>query len=208
MKPVERICVLCGQKFVQYESMMKPAKKCPTCKDILQKRDTIVVSRKNLVLLPGVEIGSIPHPWSVLRRHRSSDFSSYKIDIRGRDLPGADPGEGRIVLRSRHPFRRGEVVTVRVAKAVHLHRDTGKHSVRRYVSLEKTNPQSHSQECRLQYLTTYCANREIKDASIWSVRAWSMSRKEEEEQTIAILAVVGPQNPIAIMEDNTQMTIA
>jgi len=135
---IKRICQICHNAFTQYENL-EAAKRCPTCSDLKQKRDTVVVSREVLMSLEAVTVGSLPGPWDFLRPWRKSDFSSYKIEVRGTHIRYNNvPGKGRIVVRARRPHRAGSVVKARVMMATHLNTLSGKESHRSYLALDES----------------------------------------------------------------------
>jgi hypothetical protein len=166
---MERVCRLCSNTFEQFENL-EAAKRCPSCSDMRQRRDTIVVSRELVHSFEAVTIGSLPGPWDYLKPWRKSDFSSYKIEVRGAHMRYRNiPGEGRIVIRARRPHRAGSVVEVRVMRAMHINPLSGKESRRTYLALDES-PRQGGDLPILSYTMIQAEESLEKDTSLWSAK--------------------------------------
>jgi hypothetical protein len=199
----DRICKSCGNKFVQYESL-EAAKQCPTCLGIRQRRDSIPVRRNVIVNIPSLEIGFVPGVWTMVR-HRREDFPSYKIEIAGKNLQGStEQARGKIVLRSRFPYKSRSVVKARVMEAVHANRRSGIFTKRRYLVLDDRTASSDT-TALMSYFIVNEKEMTITNNSIWSAKAYSGDPSGPCE-VVAILAILDKNHQISIEDGDTKMT--
>lgn len=190
-------CQLCGDPFIQYETLT-PAKKCPRCKDILQKRNTIILKRRAIATFLYLKLTDLPLPWTQIKGWRKQDFASFKIEIKGKDLEKSGKGIGRIVIRSRFPFRKNEIVTARIMEAVYADRLSGKPTLRRYIVLDSRNPYKVS--CpELRVFVHFGSFESIVDSSYWSIPIFSKSRKHPD-QKIVILGITDESHQIIVSD--------
>jgi len=153
---------------------------------------------------PSLEISIVPGVWEQVK-HRKEDFPSYKVEIAGKNLPGSTPfAKGKIVLRSRFPYKPGAVVKARVMEAVHTDRHSGKPMTRRYLALDDRTAKTASAPI-LCYWIIGDSETHIEDRSFWSVKAYSDKPKNPCE-TIAMLAVIDEKHTVSLFDDTTKIS--
>ena len=196
---MERICELCERKFEQHE-MNHPQKRCPTCKDIMQRRPTVVIRREVTREFPQVLIDFLPGPWQFSKPFFQQDHGCFKIDQKGSSLTGEGFWTGRTVIRASMPFKRGGVVAMRCMKAIHLDRHTGKPRTREYVVLGVAKTVSRPIILpQLVWITVDLSMEKCLNNSLWSRTVYGGGETKEGPFTEeGILAVIDKHHPLII----------
>lgn len=120
---IKLVCNECGKEFdvnpghFAQMGFKNLPKRCPTCLDKKQLRPSIVQERKLLNVYDGVEIVSLPDSWQKVDSFEK-DLPSYQMIIKGSRF-GAS-WSGRIDIFASHPFRSGDVVSIREMEAQHI----------------------------------------------------------------------------------------
>lgn len=198
-----RVCKACNREFKQFENLA-PAKLCPTCKDISQRRDSVVVGRRCQRAFHSLKIDIIPGIWEQVK-HRKEDFPSYKTEVAGRDLPGSTPqATGRIIVRSRFPYKPGAVVSARAMEATYISRRTGRISVRRYIALDDRTAEEENTPV-LYYWSIGSQGITIVDKSLWSAKAFS-DKPQNICETIVMIAAIDHDHTVSLEGDEITMT--
>ena len=138
------VCQRCEKEFpVSPEHFMRLGfkhlpKRCPTCKDEIQGRPSVVTEREVLNVYDGVEIVSLPAlSWEKVS---ASDIPTYKMVVKG-SIYGAS-WSGRIDIHSTKIPKVGDIVSIR--EMYSKHRVKVKRNERKTlhgtVSIEETLP--------------------------------------------------------------------
>jgi len=124
-----RTCRRCGNAFEAVFHRGTFAAYCPTCKDDIDHRSSIVIDRQ-LIGGPWLcVVESLPGDWEEFRG-RPDDEPSWRIVVKGSKFGVV--WSGRIDIYAQHDFRSGQVVEVAEIEV--------RHKVKRVVTKRSTSP--------------------------------------------------------------------
>ena len=113
------VCTKCQGVFVYHagEKFPDAQKVCPTCLDKAQRRPSIVQERTCLHEFDGVLLESFPGEWKENHSGFHTDFSCYKICVKGSTFGSS--WSGRVDIFADKQYQPGEIVKVRVMESKH-----------------------------------------------------------------------------------------
>lgn len=137
---IVKMCAECNALFTVMptrSARTENQKRCPRCIAAADDRIKSIPLQRRAVFHRTVVVGSLPPKEWIEKRKRSHDNPYWQIDIRGRDVQegwSAQPPAGRIVINATYPVKPGDVVRLKIVRALHDTKDNNQ-EVREYISL-------------------------------------------------------------------------